>query len=285
MRRNLRLATTRVGAVPKRNLAIEQMDSTARATCWSVTVNMGKSGTRTETINEWISAARGKGWRVTGQVERAPTTGTQHYQLMVQTPQTRFSAIKRAFPTGHIEIARNAAALAQYVTKTDTRVGQLVDNDEKYPSAGRFWVLLYKHNNTHGSDGWDETDENAVRFYDPDKQQELDSNPLAWLDQEAGYMIRGGYVIDHLITNPAIRSFWKKFYPQVLYRARETDRQTDKQQVTLETHNTDGESGTGRSEATGASEAESTGTESEAASDADRQTDDCTTDGEQDAWL
>ena len=98
-----------------------------------------------------------KGWKVNGQVEQAPTTGTQHYQLMVLTPQTRFSAIKRAFPTGHIEIARNRAALAQYVTKTDTRVGQLVDNDEKYPSAARFWVLIYKHNNTRqrrvGRDG------------------------------------------------------------------------------------------------------------------------------------
>lgn len=285
MRRNLRLVRDSGATVPKRNLAIQQMDSTARATCWSVTINMGKSGTRAETINEWISAARGKGWKVTGQVEAAPSTGTQHYQLMVQTPQTRFSAIKRAFPTGHIEIARNRAALLQYVTKTDTRVGQLVDNDEKYPSAGRFWVLLYKHNNTHGTDGWDETDENAVRFYNPETQKELEDDPLGWLDQEAGYMIRGGYVIDHLITNPAIRSFWKKFWPQILYRARETDRQTDKQTITLETHNTDGESGSRGSEDAGASEAESTSTESEAASDADRQTDDCTTDGEQDAWL
>ena len=151
---------------------------------------MGKSGTRAETVNEWIHAARGKGWKVNGQVEQAPTTGTQHYQLMVLTPQTRFSAIKRAFPTGHIEIARNRAALAQYVTKTDTRVGQLVDNDEKYPSAARFWVLIYKHNNTHDSGGWDETDENAVRFYNPETQKELEHDPLAWLDQEAGYMIR-----------------------------------------------------------------------------------------------
>lgn len=245
---------------------------------------MGKSGTRAETINEWIAAARGKGWRVTGQVEQAPTTGTQHYQLMVQTPQTRFSAIKRAFPTGHIEICRNPAALAQYVTKTDTRVGQLVDNDEKYPTAGRFWVLLYRRHHTEDKDGWDESADH-VRFYDEESQKALDANPLGWLDHNAGQMIKEGYVVDHLITNPAIRSFWKKFYSEVLYRARETDRQTDTQQVTLETYNTDGESGSRRSEATRSSEAESAGAQSEAASDADSQTDDCTTDGEQDAWL
>ena len=90
-----------------------------------------------------------------------------------------------------------------------------------------------------------ETDENAVRFYNPETQKELEHDPLAWLDQEAGYMIRGGYVIDHLITNPTIRSFWKKFWPQILYRARETDRRTRQQTITLETHNTDGESGSG----------------------------------------
>ena len=90
-----------------------------------------------------------------------------------------------------------------------------------------------------------------MRFYNPETQKELEHDPLAWLDQEAGYMIRGGYVIDHLITNPAIRSFWKKFWPQILYRARETDRQTRQQTITLETHNTDGESGSRGSEDAG----------------------------------
>ena len=32
----------------------------------------GKEWTRAETVNEWIHAARGKGWKVNGQVEQAP---------------------------------------------------------------------------------------------------------------------------------------------------------------------------------------------------------------------
>ena len=70
------------------------MDSTARSHMLSVTVNMGKVGlARRQSTNG--STQRKEGWKVNGQVEQAQPTGTQHYQLMVLTPQTRFSAIKR----------------------------------------------------------------------------------------------------------------------------------------------------------------------------------------------
>lgn len=204
--------------------AVTQMDNQSRATCWSVTINM--KNVKRETADEWIHEARSKGWRVHGQLEQAPTTGTLHYQLMVETPQTRFSAIKKAFPTAHIEISRNKAALAQYVSKTETRVATLAADNEKYPSVGGFWKLVYRYYDVDDDSGWDQTADD-VQFVDLDRQQALEGDPLGFLDIVAGNLIREGYVIDHIITNPAVRSFWKKFHKDVLYRTRETDRQTD----------------------------------------------------------
>ncbi|MBV6343478.1 hypothetical protein, partial [Candidatus Magnetobacterium casense] len=187
-----------------------------------------------ETVEEWIHSARGRGWSITGQVEKAPTTGTLHYQLMLKTPQMRFSAIKGAFPTAHIEIAKRPIALSQYVVKEATRVADLPSQDEKYPTAAKFWILVYKYYEVDDTSGWDQSCEHAVRFYDTDKQRDIESDPLWFLDQVAANLIRSGYVIDHLITNPAIRSFWKKFHAEILYRARELDRQTDRQKERLE---------------------------------------------------
>jgi len=214
-----------------------------------------------ETVEEWIHAARARGWRVTGQVEKAPTTGMLHYQLMLSTPQTRFSAIKSAFPTAHIEIAKRKIALSQYVVKEDTRVADLPQEDEKYPTTAKFWNLVYQHHNTGNTSGWDESDEDAVRFYDVNRQKELEANPLAFLDMTAADLIRRGYVIDSHITNPAIRSFWNKFYPEVLYRTRAVDRQTDRQKDRLaKVAQNDAQSDSGRTEE------ESASSESESAS-------------------
>jgi len=249
------------------------MANAQRATCWSLTINMG--ATKMETIEEWIHSARARGWRITGQVEKAPTTGTLHYQLMLQTPQTRFAAIKRAFPTAHIEIAKRKIALSQYVVKEDTRVADLPQEDEKYPTAAKFWVLVYKHHQTGNTSGWDESDEDAVRFYDDNRQKELEANPLAFLDLTAADLIRRGYVIDHLITNPAIRSFWNKFHSEVLFRTRAVDRQTDRQKELLDDAQTDAQSDSGREDGsdTEATSDSCSETGSEEPSDADSETD------------
>lgn len=253
------------------------MANAQRATCWSVTINLGR--TKVETAEEWIHAARARGWRVTGQVEKAPTTGMLHYQLMLSTPQTRFSAIKSAFPAAHIEIAKRKIALSQYVVKEATRVADLPQEDEKYPTTAKFWNLVYQHHNTGNTSGWDESDEDAVRFYDDNRQKELEANPLAFLDLTAADLIRRGYVIDHLITNPAIRSFWNKFHAEVLYRTRAIDRQTDRQKDRLaEVAQNDATSSSGRTEGTGAAETADDGTEtgSEGSSDGHSETDSST---------
>lgn len=99
-----------------------------RATNWSVTIN-----NPIKADEENINLARQKGWMVEGQLEKGDN-GTPHYQLIVKTPQMRFSALKKAFPRAHIEVAKNVKALETYVKKDETRIGQLPDASEFYPS-------------------------------------------------------------------------------------------------------------------------------------------------------
>jgi len=246
--------------------------------------------TKRETAEEWIHQVRAKGWKVTGQIEQAPTTGTLHYQLMVETPQTRFSAIKKAFPTAHIEVCRNKRALAQYVEKEDTRVAELVKQNDKYPSIAKFWSLVYKFHDVDDDSGWDKS-HSEVCFCDVDKQLALESNPLDFLDQVTGELIRQGYVVDHIITNPAVRSFWKKFHADILYRTRETDRQTDTIVMpTIDIANASVDANVLReAEDTSSGEDEGAdsapGTDDEEGSDEYSEGTDCSSDGEQGGWL
>jgi len=199
------------------------MTSAMRATCWSVTLNM--KNVKQSSCDEMINTARSAGWKVTGQEEMGEEN--PHYQLMVQTPQVRFSAVKKMFPTGHIEVARNRQALANYVTKEDTRVGALPEHDEKYVTASRLWDMIYQVNERNGL--WDKTNDDAVVCYKESDQRDIERDPLAFFDRMIGYFIRQGYFVDMLACNPAIRSFWKKFWRDILERSCKTDRQTDRQ--------------------------------------------------------
>lgn len=214
------------------------MASTVRANCWSVTLNM--KTVKKETCDEMIQTARAAGWKIAGQEEMGGEN--PHYQLMVQTPQVRFSAVKKMFPTGHIEVARNRQALAKYVTKEDTRIGGLPEHDEKYVTASRLWDMIYEVNEHSGL--WDKTDDNELRCYKEYEDERIEADPLAFFDRMISYFIRKGYYVDMLACNPAIRSFWKKFWRDILYRSRETDRQTDRQSEKLshgDTTTNDGE--------------------------------------------
>jgi len=208
------------------------MPTTDRSTNWSVTINM--KNVSQERADEFIQQARQRGWIVNGQMEEGEA-GTRHYQLHVKTPQVRFSALKRAFPTAHIEVARNVAALATYVQKEDTRIGTLPEADERYMTTAKLWDMIYqRYNLPYDKDGWNTEDDREVRFYYQIDQEVLDRDPLAWFDTQVAYFIRKGYYVDALATNPAIRSFWKKFYSDILFRSRKNireaeDRQTDRQ--------------------------------------------------------
>lgn len=99
------------------------MSTTQRATKWSVTCNL--LNIKKETVESCISTARQQGWTVLGQIEKG-TEGTEHYQLAVATPHIRFSAVKKVFPTAHIEKCKDWNALVKYCNKEDTRVEKIV---------------------------------------------------------------------------------------------------------------------------------------------------------------
>lgn len=91
---------------------------TERSTCWSLTQHVESE----QEAAEFMLMPVPPGWKLTGQLEEAPTTRKLHLQLMLETPRIRFGAVKKQFPKAHIEVARNKHQLSLYVKKTDTRV-------------------------------------------------------------------------------------------------------------------------------------------------------------------
>lgn len=205
------------------------MDTRNRATCWSLTIN-----NPTPADEECISLARQKGWKVDGQLEQGEG-GTLHYQIILRTPQVRFSAVKKAFPRAHIEQARKPVALAQYVHKEETRVGELHQQDEFYPSLTKFWDLIR-----------DQLEWDYALSLDEHDILTLDDSwfSLELFDAWCGHLIRKGYHVETMAVNPQVRSAWVKFGSALLYRSFvDRDRQTDTEEnnvavVDIPTHAT-----------------------------------------------
>lgn len=211
--------------------------SQMRATAWSVTIN-----NPTADDDEAINLARQRGWVVEGQLEKGKE-GTPHYQLMVKTPQVRFSAVKKAFPRAHIEVARNVAALQEYVHKVQSREGELPEQQDRYPSLSMFWLLVYQYWTRPEKDCLDLdvlTETGEIKWYDANSERLFNHDTMPWLDQAVRNMIREGYHVEGIACNPSTRTAWKKYAREILYRAHkleaaktdssdspQTDRQTD----------------------------------------------------------
>lgn len=187
------------------------MPSTDRATTWSVTINNPNEGDE-----EAINLARQKGWKVEGQLEKGKE-GTPHYQLMVKTPQTRFSTIKKHFPRAHIEVAHNVAALEQYVHKESTREGELPTASDMYPSLSKLWDLIYQYCVDNGID---------IKRLRHRGECHLDT-----FDYAIRFLITQGYYVETLGSNPQNRSCWKNYGTELMKRS--ADRQTDRQDETF----------------------------------------------------
>jgi len=193
------------------------MNTTARATVWSLTI-----ANPTESSEEEIAMARQKGWTVIGQIELGEG-GLRHYQIMLKTPQLRFSAIKKQFPTAHIEIARNPKALELYVNKEETRAGQLPSSQEKYPSLSRYWDFIYQYCERMNYIDYSET--KFAWWKDANRKE-----ALTILDEATDDLIRHGYFVEGIASNPSTRTSFKKYSLAILERAydiRQTDRQTN----------------------------------------------------------
>lgn len=184
-----------------------------RNTCWSLTIN-----NPTPDDEESIAIARQKGWKVEGQREQGEN-GTEHYQLILRTPQVRFAAVKKIFARAHIEAARNPAALSQYVAKAETRVGSIPVDQGMYPSQSKFFDLV-----------WDvilaDTTDRSEYRRGPNNRFVTPGNALV---QATKQLIRRGYVVENIATNPMTLQSWKLFHDDFLHR--KTNRQTDAVEV------------------------------------------------------
>jgi len=194
-----------------------------RATNWSVTIN-----NPTASDEEAIAHARQKGWTVEGQLEKGEN-GTPHYQLHVKTPQSRFSALKSAFPRAHIEVARDVKRLSKYVHKEDTRIGELASQSEQYPSLQKLWDMFAEFVNNKVYQNLANTD--------PDQR-------LVIFDKFIKDCISKDYVVETMAVNPQVRSIVKNYAEEIIFRSlrRQTDRQTDKNNVVVINQNAQEES-------------------------------------------
>jgi len=162
-----------------------------RGTCWSITIN-------NPTEDEYLTALP-PGWRLEGQLEKG-TEGTVHYQGMLRTPQVRFPAVKRHFPRAHIEIARNIAALQQYVHKDESRVAEIRSNDSL--TVFKLQELVIEQ--------WDQKEYEA--YFEMEKCDSRAAH-LAYADALVRNLIRNGMKggIEYVAINPMWRSAWKYF--------------------------------------------------------------------------
>lgn len=200
--------------------------SSDRATCWSVTINFKDELHRAEHIaaaDEALALARQRGWKVDGQLEKG-TEGTPHYQLIVHTPQVRFSALTKAFPRAHIEQARKPSALATYVNKEKTRVGELQISQDKYPSQAKFFDLV-----------WDIilADQTDASEYRRGSRNRFINSPQNALIKATGELIRDGYYVENIAANPMTIQSWVLWHDSFLVR--KTKRQTDTASVEIPT--------------------------------------------------
>jgi len=156
------------------------------------------------------------GWKLQGQFEEG-NEGTRHFQGMLETPQVRFSAVKRVFPRAHIEVAKNKKALQAYVNKQETRVGTF---------EGTSVPNMFQLQDSIASD-WDDN-EWRRRLY-INIEQDDDVRALEYLDTLVAKRIENGQRgIEFIAINPMWRSSWKKFWLSIIIRNARIKEETDR---------------------------------------------------------
>lgn len=185
------------------------MDSSQRARCWSITIN---------NPNEDELKCDSPGWKLQGQFEEGEQ-GTRHFQGMLETPQVRFSAVKRVFPRAHIEVARNKEALQQYVHKEESRVSTYAET-----SIPNMFQLQDTISRDWSHDEWRNLSAEYERMPDSDVA-------LMYLDTLVSRRIEAGERgLEFIAINPMWRSSWKKFWRSIIKRNGRSSVQSSKEE-------------------------------------------------------
>ena len=177
---------------------------TVRSTCWSVTIN-------NPTQQDYDCMKNPTGHKdfisCEGQLEEGEN-GTPHLQLMLKTKSMKFSAVKKLFPRGHIEPARSAAALANYVNKEETRIATI---------APAMIATVATLNNAL-TEVWANKDE-VDEYIETLSDEEFLRIGICILDKLAVHLIMKGYHgVEYIASNPSVRSAWKLYYKAIVYR-------------------------------------------------------------------
>lgn len=208
------------------------MGYTTRGTYWGPCTQYN-----IKSFGDQMAVAEQRGWKVDGQLEKCPTTGREHYQFYVKTPQVRESEVRKVFQGAHTELSRNKKAVENYCHKEKTREGELPVLSDKYPNQDKL-LDMFVH--------WVKNVDPACRSWRYDVEGHI--KPISgqtWLikfDEYINYAIRQGYRVESLAVNPAIRAIVKNYMESIFQRHlkeqserrcleidRELDRQTDSQ--------------------------------------------------------
>jgi len=176
------------------------MDTKARSNCWSITTN--------NPVKADYSPALPPGWTIEGQKEIGKE-GTPHLQLMLKCSGTeRFSAVKRVFPRAHIEKARDAKALANYVHKEETRVDEF--RTQGIPSIFQYQKVV--------ASKWDDKVFTDLR---QSSNQCIEDSVMEYVDHIVSQEIEIGQEgAEWLAINPMWICSWRKFWRSIIKRER-----------------------------------------------------------------
>lgn len=174
-----------------------------RSTCWSITIN--------NPTDEDMQIELPAGWRLTGQIEQG-AEGTRHYQGMLNTPQVRFTAVKKIFKRAHIEVAKNRKALEKYVHKVDTRVEAVADRSSDIPTLFEYQTII--------AAAWDNDEFNEMVAKPTNQLTNTNELAMRYVDNLVARDIeencrRGAEFIG---INPMWRSSWKIFWRSIIKR-------------------------------------------------------------------
>lgn len=203
--------------------------STEKASAFSLTIWMPPY--TEDTARELMArvAQQHPKWTIEGQLEKGMKSGKLHYQLMVKCRgQERVSVLRKAFPSCHIEVARNVGALENYVHKEETREGEFKKVEMSFVSWKDLRSKFFE---------WLIQTEDVLSLSHTD-----DDDRLRKWDYFIGLSIEEGMEVDLMGVNPQYRScilrYWDSYVrrgSQLVRQASVDKRQTDKQECFVPT--------------------------------------------------
>lgn len=180
-----------------------------RGGCWSITINNPTTEDETH-----IASLKDQPWfkSFKSQLEQG-TDGTKHIQGCLLTTQQRFSAIKKALPRAHIEIARNALALTKYVAKPDTRLAERGEVVRDIPTLFEYQAIVASELTISDVELRQDKYERSKIFKDSGDVA------LEVVDAVVAKHIRNGMRgVEYIAINPMWRTSWKKFWRSIIER-------------------------------------------------------------------